>query len=137
MTRRLPPPWRADKFSGGYVVRDANGFHSIGRAKGGGSTSDISAPMSRPSRRASSTTPKAAILRMLSGSGGGEEATDQPRRQGDQDPPQDFMSCRAGARPGHPISCQKLRKVGFDHFLIPFETDPPRHLGDMQEPVFH
>ena len=26
MTRRLPPPWRADKFSGGYVVRDANGF---------------------------------------------------------------------------------------------------------------
>src|SRR5262245_6783052 len=22
----LPPPWRADKFSGGYVVRDANGF---------------------------------------------------------------------------------------------------------------
>jgi hypothetical protein len=21
-------------------------------------------------------------------------------------------------------SCQKLRKVGFDHFLIPFETDP-------------
>jgi hypothetical protein len=33
-------------------------------------------------------------------------------------------------------SCQKLRKVGFDHFLIPFETDP-RHLGDMQEPVFH
>jgi hypothetical protein len=51
-------------------------------------------------------------------------------------PPQDFMSCRAGARPGHPISCQKLRKVGFDHFLIPFETDP-RHLGDMQEPVFH
>src|SRR5215813_7027188 len=26
MTRRLPPPWHADKFSGGYVVRDANGF---------------------------------------------------------------------------------------------------------------
>src|SRR5262249_22443704 len=26
MTRHLPPPWRADKFSGGYVVRDANGF---------------------------------------------------------------------------------------------------------------
>jgi hypothetical protein len=26
MTRRLPPPWRAEKFSGGYVVRDANGF---------------------------------------------------------------------------------------------------------------
>jgi hypothetical protein len=26
MTRRLPPPWRADKFSCGYVVRDANGF---------------------------------------------------------------------------------------------------------------
>jgi len=26
VTRRLPPPWRADKFSGGYVVRDANGF---------------------------------------------------------------------------------------------------------------
>jgi hypothetical protein len=25
-TRRLPPPWHADKFSGGYVVRDANGF---------------------------------------------------------------------------------------------------------------
>src|SRR5262249_1851776 len=25
-TRRFPPPWRADKFSGGYVVRDANGF---------------------------------------------------------------------------------------------------------------
>jgi hypothetical protein len=25
-TRRLPPPWRAEKFSGGYVVRDANGF---------------------------------------------------------------------------------------------------------------
>src|SRR5215472_15028920 len=24
--RRLPPPWHADKFSGGYVVRDANGF---------------------------------------------------------------------------------------------------------------
>ncbi len=23
---RLPPPWHADKFSGGYVVRDANGF---------------------------------------------------------------------------------------------------------------
>jgi predicted secreted protein len=23
MTRRLPPPWRAEKFSGGYVVRDA------------------------------------------------------------------------------------------------------------------
>jgi hypothetical protein len=54
------------------------------QGKGGGSTSDISAPMSRPSRRASSTTPKAAILRMLSGSGGGEEATDRPRRQGDQ-----------------------------------------------------
>ena len=26
MTRRLPPPWRAEKFSGGYVVRDATGF---------------------------------------------------------------------------------------------------------------
>jgi hypothetical protein len=26
MTRRLPPPWRAEKFSGGYIVRDANGF---------------------------------------------------------------------------------------------------------------
>jgi hypothetical protein len=26
MTRRLPPPWRAEKFSGGYVMRDANGF---------------------------------------------------------------------------------------------------------------
>jgi hypothetical protein len=24
MTRRLPPPWRAEKFSGGYVVRDAS-----------------------------------------------------------------------------------------------------------------
>src|SRR5262249_4946273 len=24
--RRLPPPWRAEKFSGGYVVRDATGF---------------------------------------------------------------------------------------------------------------
>jgi hypothetical protein len=23
MTRRLPPPWRAEKFPGGYVVRDA------------------------------------------------------------------------------------------------------------------
>jgi hypothetical protein len=26
MTRRLPCPWRAEKFSGGYVARDANGF---------------------------------------------------------------------------------------------------------------
>jgi hypothetical protein len=26
MTRHLPVPWRAEKFSGGYVVRDANGF---------------------------------------------------------------------------------------------------------------
>src|SRR5260370_31056683 len=26
VTRHLPPPWRAEKFSGGYVVRDANGF---------------------------------------------------------------------------------------------------------------
>ena len=26
MIRRLPPPWHADKFSGGYVVRDAIGF---------------------------------------------------------------------------------------------------------------
>jgi hypothetical protein len=26
MTRHLTPPWRAEKFSGGYVVRDANGF---------------------------------------------------------------------------------------------------------------
>ena len=24
--RRLPSPWRAEKFSGGYVVRDATGF---------------------------------------------------------------------------------------------------------------
>jgi K+/H+ antiporter YhaU regulatory subunit KhtT len=24
-TRRFPPPWRADKMPGGYVVRDANG----------------------------------------------------------------------------------------------------------------
>ena len=24
-TRRFPPPWRADKIPGGYVVRDANG----------------------------------------------------------------------------------------------------------------
>jgi hypothetical protein len=24
-SRRFPPPWRADKISGGYVVRDANG----------------------------------------------------------------------------------------------------------------
>jgi hypothetical protein len=23
--RRFPPPWHADKISGGYVVRDANG----------------------------------------------------------------------------------------------------------------
>jgi hypothetical protein len=23
--RRFPPPWRADKIIGGYVVRDANG----------------------------------------------------------------------------------------------------------------
>ena len=26
--RRFPPPWRADKIPGGYVVRDANG-HSL------------------------------------------------------------------------------------------------------------
>jgi hypothetical protein len=26
MRRRLPSPWHADKFCGGYVVRDANGF---------------------------------------------------------------------------------------------------------------
>jgi Na+-driven multidrug efflux pump len=26
MTRRFPPPWRAEKFSGGYIVRDATGF---------------------------------------------------------------------------------------------------------------
>src|SRR5207247_10796665 len=26
VTRGLPPPWRAEKFSGGYVVRDANGI---------------------------------------------------------------------------------------------------------------
>jgi hypothetical protein len=26
MTRRLPSPWRPEKFSGGYVVRGANGF---------------------------------------------------------------------------------------------------------------
>jgi len=24
-SRRFPPPWRPDKISGGYVVRDANG----------------------------------------------------------------------------------------------------------------
>ena len=24
-TRRFPPPWRADRIPGGYVVRDANG----------------------------------------------------------------------------------------------------------------
>ena len=24
-TRRFPPPWRAEKIPGGYVVRDANG----------------------------------------------------------------------------------------------------------------
>jgi hypothetical protein len=35
ITRRLPSPWRAEKFSGGYVVRDANGFavaHVYGRS---------------------------------------------------------------------------------------------------------
>jgi hypothetical protein len=26
MTRRLPARWHADKFSGGYVVRDVTGF---------------------------------------------------------------------------------------------------------------
>ena len=26
MTRHFPPPWRAEKFSRGYVVRDATGF---------------------------------------------------------------------------------------------------------------
>ena len=25
MARRFPTPWREEKFSGGYVVRDANG----------------------------------------------------------------------------------------------------------------
>jgi hypothetical protein len=25
MARRLPPPWKAEKIAGGYVVRDANG----------------------------------------------------------------------------------------------------------------
>jgi hypothetical protein len=25
MARRFPPPWRADRKPGGYVVRDANG----------------------------------------------------------------------------------------------------------------
>jgi hypothetical protein len=25
MPRHLPPPWKADKIAGGYVVRDANG----------------------------------------------------------------------------------------------------------------
>ena len=25
MSRRFPPPWRAEKISGGYVVRDATG----------------------------------------------------------------------------------------------------------------
>jgi hypothetical protein len=24
-SRRFPPPWRADRIAGGYVVRDANG----------------------------------------------------------------------------------------------------------------
>ena len=26
MSRRFPAPWREEQFSGGYVVRDANGF---------------------------------------------------------------------------------------------------------------
>jgi hypothetical protein len=26
MSRRFPAPWREEKFSGEYVVRDANGF---------------------------------------------------------------------------------------------------------------
>jgi hypothetical protein len=25
MPRHLPPPWKAEKIAGGYVVRDANG----------------------------------------------------------------------------------------------------------------
>jgi hypothetical protein len=25
MARRFPPPWRADRMPGGYVVRDSNG----------------------------------------------------------------------------------------------------------------
>ena len=25
MPRRFPPPWKAEKIAGGYVVRDANG----------------------------------------------------------------------------------------------------------------
>jgi hypothetical protein len=25
MPRRFPPPWKADKIAGGYVVRDSNG----------------------------------------------------------------------------------------------------------------
>ena len=25
MSRRFPAPWREEKFSGGYIVRDANG----------------------------------------------------------------------------------------------------------------
>jgi hypothetical protein len=24
-SRRLPPPWKAEKIAGGYVIRDANG----------------------------------------------------------------------------------------------------------------
>ena len=34
MSRRFPPPWRAEKISGGYVVRDAAGqaiAHLFGR----------------------------------------------------------------------------------------------------------
>jgi hypothetical protein len=34
-SRRFPPPWRADKIPGGYVVRDANGqelAYAYGRA---------------------------------------------------------------------------------------------------------
>jgi hypothetical protein len=30
--RRFPPPWRADKIAGGYVVRDANG-QALAQAK--------------------------------------------------------------------------------------------------------
>ena len=38
-SRRFPAPWRADRFSGGYVVRDANGQALVFIYRGDGALS--------------------------------------------------------------------------------------------------
>jgi hypothetical protein len=118
MTRRLPPPWRAEKFSGGYVVRDANGFavaYVYGRSTEDEAITAKQMTMDE-ARRAVVAVPRLPIV------AGAQTTADEPSCVGDTRTEGNCVSVKL-RKPRHPNALRGKTKIFYGpppHAFISF-----------------